>query len=168
MMPASAMEPSAAGPMEAPVNRLTLNFSFLPRSASAIGNSLGSPNRVKPLMPSVTPSSIQDAASSADTILSRKAGLRINLLKSCVMLSPRECIQIMSVPDTHKADSHCSPGVKNPRCGPSQIHPILCARQFLTAIQRSTDPSLYDCPVTVVPSSPARRQHEPATTSARI
>src|SRR5699024_2594650 len=40
---------------------------------NACGNTFGSPNKVKPLIPIVIPSSIQDAASSAETTLSKKS-----------------------------------------------------------------------------------------------
>src|SRR5699024_12015997 len=73
IIPASAIDWSAAGPIDAPVYKLILKSSLLPRFANACGNTFGSPNKVKPLIPIVIPSSIQDAASSAETTLSKKS-----------------------------------------------------------------------------------------------
>src|SRR5699024_1776198 len=81
-IPASAIDWSAVGPSEAPVYKLTLKSSFFPRSDNAKGNSFGSPNNVKPLIPKVIPSLIQDAASSAETTLSKKASFLMTELKS--------------------------------------------------------------------------------------
>src|SRR5690625_6740014 len=84
-MPASAIDWSAVGPNDAPVYKLTLKSSVLPRSANANGNSFGSPNNVNPLIPKFIPALIQEAASSADTIISANALFRINSLKSLLI-----------------------------------------------------------------------------------
>src|SRR5690625_3115386 len=76
---------SAVGPNDAPVYKLTLKSSVLPRSDNANGNSFGSPNNVNPLIPKFIPSLIQEAASSADTIISANALFRINSLKSLLI-----------------------------------------------------------------------------------
>ncbi len=54
-------------PSEAPVTSVILNGARLARSASAIGTALASPARVKPLMPTIMPSQMWDAASSGLT-----------------------------------------------------------------------------------------------------
>src|SRR5699024_6112865 len=64
---------------------LTLKSSFFPRSDKANGNSFGSPNNVNPLNPKFIPSSIHEAASSADTTLSKKSLFLIFWLKSTLM-----------------------------------------------------------------------------------
>ena len=49
-------------PSEAPVISVIFSGAFAARSASASGTALQSPARVKPLMPTVMPSSIRAAA----------------------------------------------------------------------------------------------------------
>ncbi|MNZ34885.1 hypothetical protein D3C78_522680 [compost metagenome] len=63
--PASVSCLSRSLPRLAPVIRLIFRGDCLARSASAWGTALASPARVKPLMPTVMPSSIRPAASAA-------------------------------------------------------------------------------------------------------
>ncbi|MNH14372.1 hypothetical protein D3C79_739630 [compost metagenome] len=63
--PASVSSLSRSLPRLAPVIKLICSGDCLARSASAWGTALASPARVKPLMPTVMPSSIRPAASAA-------------------------------------------------------------------------------------------------------
>jgi hypothetical protein len=65
--PAAASVRSMSLPSDAPVSNVILSFSSVARSASASGTTLASPARVKPLMPTVMPSLMWSAASSAPT-----------------------------------------------------------------------------------------------------
>ncbi|MNN61215.1 hypothetical protein D3C81_1764420 [compost metagenome] len=74
--PASVSCLSRSLPRLAPVIRLMRSGCWRARSASALGTALASPARVKPLMPTVMPSSIKAAASAALITLSSREGIR--------------------------------------------------------------------------------------------
>ncbi|MND52629.1 hypothetical protein D3C80_436490 [compost metagenome] len=74
--PASVSCLSRSLPRLAPVIRLICSGCSLARTARAWGTALASPARVKPLMPTVMPSSIRAAASAALITLSSREGRR--------------------------------------------------------------------------------------------
>ena len=75
--PASVSCLSRSLPRLAPVIRVIFSGDVLARSARAWGTALASPARVKPLMPTVMPSSISAAASAALMTLFNSEGKRI-------------------------------------------------------------------------------------------
>ena len=81
---------STSWPRDAPVIRVILKGSVWARAAMAMGTALASPARVNPLMPMIIPSLIRAAASSAETILSRRAGRRI---RSAIIFSSFDFIR---------------------------------------------------------------------------
>jgi hypothetical protein len=89
--------PSSSGPVEAPVNTLTWNFSpcrcaSAIRRANSIGTALGYPEPVNPLIPTWSPEPIRAAASVAVMIFWARAEFSTRTEVGDASVTINECL----------------------------------------------------------------------------
>ena len=120
--PAMASAPSSSGPVEAPVNTFTLNFSprrcaSAMRRASAIGTAFGYPEPVNPLIPICDPGWIRAAASSP--LITRCAKTGFNTLSPAIAMA---AIESLSQPRERESMPECAGSRRAHRCFPAHPH----------------------------------------------